>query len=183
MGQLVGTTLTGRPIYEGDSTYRATLTNVALHAVFHQDDGSKFEYGTSGWIQTSIAGAGLVHTKASDITDSILETFDQVIYGPLTTGNGELITGLSDYTSWSFHIIGADATNNFAVNAGMTGTTADQDGLQLRDLSGGASVTTIVAAGVYVLAVPGQFAFKDLQVIRSGAGNASCTIRALGRVI
>ena len=138
--------------------------------------------------QNNIDNPRRVKLVESDVADSILDEYDEEIYsvdGAVTT-DGELITGLSPYTKWAFHVKGIEATGaTLALAVGLFGDKTESDFLSIRDASAVGQVVTITADGVYypTNAYEGAI-FKDLYVDRIGAGSSvgTITVRALGRM-
>ncbi len=105
--------------------------------------------------------------------------YESEIYAPATVGNGPLLCGLACWSDWSFHFIGADATNNFSLFIGGNGLSSGQVAANLTPISGAADVTVVVAPGLYRLA--NSTVFGDMRVVRSGVGAGSCRVIAIGR--
>lgn len=128
------------------------------------------------------SGAAKSTTQHADQLTSDLDPdvyYDSEIYAPATSGNGPLLCGLEHWSDWSFHFIGADATNNFELYVGGIGVASGQVAAKLTPVNGGADVTTVVAAGLYKLTNP--MLFGDLRIVRSGAGTSNCRVIAIGR--
>ena len=145
------------------------------------ENGDKKDVGVTG-------DAIKLHLSSSDVADSILDEYDEEIYsvaGDVAT-DGELITGLSPYTRWGFHVKGIDATGaTLGIKIGLFGYKTESDFLAVRDASAAGQVVTIVADGVYypTNAYEGAI-FKDIFVDRIAVGSSvgTITVRALGRI-
>lgn len=137
-------------------------------------------------------GEALVSVKSSDVTDGILQTFDQEIYnvnGAVTT-DGSVIAIPVPAKHWAFQVQGIGATGaTLAIQVSLDGTNFDYLGLKEIGVSGN-PLATVAADGVYVVSHTagsanvwyGIIPFKFIKVDRIAAGTATgdLVVRAFG---